>query len=93
MGEQKISYTDEEIFEKLKGILEICCPDLDVNTVKPDSVINRDLGIDSLNFVMIMVKVEAAFDIRVEDEEWDHLHTAQDVIDKVKEELAKKAEA
>ena len=90
MGEVKTNYTDEEIFNKLKEILEICCPDLDINTVTPDSVINRDLGIDSMNFVMIMVKVEAAFDIHVEDEEWDDLHTAQDVIDKVKEELAKK---
>ncbi|MBQ1916235.1 MAG: acyl carrier protein [Lachnospiraceae bacterium] len=84
-------YTDDQIFEKLKEILGICCPDLSIDTVTKDTVINRDNGIDSLNFIMIMSKVEAAFDIRVPDADWDRLSTAQDVIDKVQEQLALKA--
>ena len=84
-------YTDDQIFEKLKEILGICCPDLSIDTVPKDTVINRDNGIDSLNFIMIMSKVEAAFDIRIPDADWDRLSTAQDVIDKVQEQLALKA--
>ena len=72
-------YTDDQIFEKLKEILGICCPDLSIDTVT------------NLNFIMIMSKVEAAFDIRVPDADWDRLSTAQDVIDKVQEQLALKA--
>ncbi|MDD6551866.1 MAG: acyl carrier protein [Lachnospiraceae bacterium] len=85
------NYTDDQIFEKLKEILSICCPDLSIATVTKDTVINRDNGIDSLNFIMIMSKVEAAFDIRVPDADWDRLSTAQDVIDKVQEQLALRA--
>lgn len=84
-------YTDDEIFDKLKDILAICCPDLDLSKMTKDSVINRDLGVDSMNFVMIMAKVESTFGIRVPDEEWDRLSTAQDVIDKVQELTSKEA--
>lgn len=85
-----MTYTDEEIFDKLKEILGICCPDLDISTIDLNTNINRDKGIDSLNFIMIMTKVESAYDIRIPDEEWDKLSTPQDVIDKVQEQLAAK---
>ncbi|MQN01307.1 MAG: hypothetical protein FRC54_05085 [bacterium LCO1.1] len=37
-----------------------------------------------MNFIMIMAKVEGAFDITVPDELWGKLSTSQDVIDVVK---------
>lgn len=84
-------YTEDEIFEKLKKILKICMPEADVDGITRDSVINRDLGADSMNFIMIMAKVEGAFDITVPDELWGTLSTAQDVIDIVKKLTDEKA--
>lgn len=86
-----MTYTDDEIFAKLKEILKICMPGIDVSKITPSSVINRDLGVDSMNFIMIMAKVEAAFGITVPDELWSRLSTAQDVIDEVKKLTDKKA--
>ncbi|MCH3987955.1 MAG: acyl carrier protein [Lachnospiraceae bacterium] len=86
-------YTEDEIFERLKKILKICMPEADIASVTRDTVINRDLGIDSMNFIMIMAKVEGAFDITVPDELWSRLSTAQDVIDIVKKLTDEKAEA
>lgn len=83
--------SDEEIFAKLKEILGICCPDLDMATIEMDTPINRDQGIDSLNFIMIMTKVEAAYGIRIPEETWDSLSTPHDVIEKVQEQLALKS--
>lgn len=86
-----MTYTEDEIFEKLKGILKICMPEADLSKIRRDSVINRDLGADSMNFIMIMAKVEGAFDITVPDELWGKLSTSQDVIDVVKKLTDEKA--
>lgn len=80
-------YSDDQIFEKLKEILSLSCPDMNISDVTKDTVINRDNGVDSLNFIMIMTKIEAAYDIRIPDSDWDKLSTAQDVIEKVQEQL------
>lgn len=40
-------YTEDEIFERLKKILKICMPEADIASVTRDTVINRDLGIDT----------------------------------------------
>jgi acyl carrier protein len=89
----KMTYTEDEIFEKLKEILKICMPETDISSITRDCVINRDLGVDSMNFIMIMAKVEGAFAITVPDELWSRLSTAQDVIDIVKKLTDEKAAA
>lgn len=83
-------YTEDEIFEKLKGILKICMPEADLSSVRKDSVINRDIGADSMNFIMILAKVEGAFGITIPDELWSQLSTAQDVIDVIQRLTAEK---
>lgn len=86
-------YTDQEIMNKLGEILQVCLPEVPLETLTPDTVINRDLGVDSMNFVMIMVKVESAFDIRTNDDDWTNLSTVQDVVDLIKQYLAAKENA
>ncbi len=83
-------YTEDEIFEKLKEILKICMPEADLSSVRKDSVINRDIGADSMNFIMILAKVEGAFGITIPDELWSQLSTAQDVIDVIQRLTAEK---
>lgn len=76
--------TDQEIFEKVRDIAVLCMPELKEEDITMESVINRDMGIDSMNFIMILCKVEAAFDIRVPDEDWPRLSSMRDVIEEVK---------
>lgn len=83
-------YTEDEIFKKLKEILKICMPEADLSSVRKDSVINRDIGADSMNFIMILAKVEGAFGITIPDELWSQLSTAQDVIDVIQRLTAEK---
>ena len=83
-------YTEDEIFEKLKEILKICMPEADLSSVRKDSVINRDIGAESMNFIMILAKVEGAFGITIPDELWSQLSTAQDVIDVIQRLTAEK---
>ncbi|MDD6789175.1 MAG: acyl carrier protein [Lachnospira sp.] len=85
-----MDYTEDEIFEKLKEILKICMPEADLSSVRKDSVINRDIGADSMNFIMILAKVEGAFGITIPDELWSQLSTAQDVIDVIQRLTAEK---
>ena len=82
--------TEDEICEKLKEILKICMPEADLSSVRKDSVINRDIGADSMNFIMILAKVEGAFGITIPDELWSQLSTAQDVIDVIQRLTAEK---
>ena len=65
-------------------------PEADLSSVRKDSVINRDIGADSMNFIMILAKVEGAFGITIPDELWSQLSTAQDVIDVIQRLTAEK---
>lgn len=76
--------TDEEMLSKLTNIIYACMPELRGTKLYPDTVINRDLGVDSMNFVMIICKIEAQFNIRVPDEEWQRLSTVQDVMNEIR---------
>lgn len=76
--------TDEEMLARLTDIVYACMPELRGTPVYRDTVINRDLGVDSMNFVMIICKIESQFNIRVPDEEWQALSTVQDVMDEIR---------
>lgn len=82
--------SEQEIFGKLLEIIGICMPDMDAGAVTMDSVINRDLGVDSMNFVLIVCKIEAAFDIRIPDKVWPKLSTVRDVVNEVEKRMAAK---
>ncbi len=77
--------TDQEILNELLRIIHVCLPETELNSVKPEMVINRDLGADSMTFVMMMTKVEERFGIRIPEETWKNLSTVQDVIDAIQE--------
>ena len=76
--------TDQQIFDKIADIVEMCTPDIKKEDLSMDSVINQDVSIDSMNFVMILCKTEAYFGFRLPKEEWQQLSSMRDVIDTVK---------
>lgn len=76
--------TDQELMDELLKIIHVCLPETEVETITKDTVINRDLGADSMSFVMLMTKIEARFNIRVPEDTWQNLATVQDVMDAIR---------
>ena len=76
--------TDQERMDELLKIIHICLPETETESVTPETVINRDLGADSMSFVMLMTKIEARFNIRVPEDTWQNLATVQDVMDAIR---------
>lgn len=77
--------TDNEIFDKLVDIIHETMPKTVNEEINPSTVINRDIGIDSMNFILVVCKIEVAFGIEIPDEKWMNLSTMQDIIDMIKE--------
>ena len=78
-----------EIIEKIKTTIKDCFPDMDVRSLEEDSVINTETSIDSMGFVLIICKLEALFDIRIPERQWQKLSTLGDVADAIEKRLPK----
>ena len=76
--------SDEEMLKELLKIIRVCLPETETEKVTMDTVINRDLGADSMSFIMIMTKVEAVFNVRIPEETWKNLATVRDVVNAVR---------
>lgn len=76
--------TDQEMMDELLKIIHIVLPETETESVTPETVINRDLGADSMSFVMLMTKIEGRFNIRIPEDTWKNLSTVQDVIDAIR---------
>ncbi len=70
-----------ENFEQLKGIVSQYLPDdVDASQIKMDSDFIQELNINSANLVDIVLDVEDAFDIRLENEDMDGMQTVTDAL-------------
>ena len=70
-------------FEKLKDIIDDvmkCNPD--ENTM--DTTIVDDLGADSLDIFQIIMGIEDAFDIEIENEDAEKIATVGDAVEQIK---------
>jgi acyl carrier protein len=82
--------TRQEIIEKIKSVLAECFPEQDFSDLREDSVINTDESIDSMGFVLVICKLEAFFDIRIPQRQWQKMLTLGDVANTIEKYLAKK---
>lgn len=77
---------EEEKYQKLKEIIKIYLPeDVVLADIEQDSHFMNDLNINSANLVDIVLDVEDAFDIRLENEDMDQMLTVRNamaIIDK-----------
>lgn len=79
----------EAHFESLKEIIKVYLPeDVSVDEIKPQSNFTTELNINSANLVDIVLDVEDAFDIQLENEDMDGMQTVQDAIDIIKRKIA-----
>ena len=75
--------TREEILQKAVKIIYDCVPELEGAPLKEDTVVNTDMGMDSMNFILVICKLEAEFDVRIPNRQWSKLSTLGEVIDAI----------
>lgn len=71
----------EEKYQKLKNIIKVYLPeDVAFSDISEDSHLMNDLNINSANLVDIVLDVEDAFDIRLENEVMENMQTVNDAV-------------
>ena len=73
----------KELFDRTVKIVHDCVPELDGVELTEDSVINTDMGMDSMNFILVICKLEAEFDVRIPNKLWSKLSTLGEVLDAI----------
>ena len=79
--------TRQEVLEKIKKVISDCFPDMNVAELREDSVVNTDMGMDSMNFILVICKLEALFNVKIPERQWQKLQTLEDVADAVMKRL------
>lgn len=75
------SMPTQEHYKKLKKIIERYLPeDVSVDQITEESHLIHELNINSANLVDIVLDVEDAFDIVLENEDMDQLQTVKDAL-------------
>ncbi len=72
------------ILEKIREILEEQLG-VDAADIRPDSSFVEDLGADSLDFVELVMTMEAEFDIEVDEDDAENISTVQDAVNYIRE--------
>ena len=76
--------TQEEIFEKIKGIIVEQLGVTDTAVTMESSFID-DLGADSLDIVELIMALEEEFDTEIPDSDAEKVVTVGDVVDYIKD--------
>ena len=82
--------TREDVVAKTKEVIYNCFPDMADMDLQEDTVINTETAIDSMGFVLVICKLEAMFDVKVPERQWNKLQTLGDVVDAIYKRLPKK---
>ena len=82
-----ISTNDEEIFEKVKGVIVEQLDVAEGNITMKASFID-DLGADSLDIVELIMALEEEFDIEIPDSDAEKVVTVGDVVEYIKDHVA-----
>lgn len=70
-------------FEKLQEIISNEL-NIDVNEIQMDSKIMDDLGADSLDVFQIIMGIEEAFDLEIDNEDVEKIVTVGDAVEQIK---------
>jgi len=75
--------TRQEIMERTVKIIRDCVPELEGVELNENTVVNTDMGMDSMNFILVICKIEAEFDVRIPNRLWNRLSTLGDLLDAI----------
>ncbi|MGB5943495.1 MAG: phosphopantetheine-binding protein [Leeuwenhoekiella sp.] len=79
-----------DIYNSLKDIIKPYLPeDVDPENISPESHLVRDLNVNSTHLVDIVLDVEDAFDITIEDDELGQMETVDRSIKLIEEKIEK----
>ena len=73
--------TRQELYEKTVKIIRDCVPELADAEITEASVVNTDMGMDSMNFILVICKLEEEFGVKIPNKLWKKLSTLGDVLD------------
>ncbi len=79
----------EEIVQRIREVVLECAPELEGVELNEDTVINTDMGVDSMGFTLIICRLEGNFDVRIPPRQWQKLSTLGDVADAIEKRLPK----
>ena len=82
--------TREDVIQEIKTVIFNCFPDMEGQELTEDTVINTETAIDSMGFILVICKLEALFDVRIPERQWQKLSTMGDVADAIMKRLPKK---
>jgi len=88
-----MAVTREEILEKTNIIIHNCMPELEGVEITEDTIVNKDIGMDSMCFILVMCKVENQFGIKVPEREWKKISTMKELVDVIQKYCDAKEEA
>jgi len=81
----------KERYQKLRDIIEIYLPeDVSVDDISEESHFTNELNINSANLVDIILDVEDAFDITLENDDMDQMQTVKDALGIIELKLSSK---
>ena len=69
--------------EKIKAIIAEVL-NIDADSITEDTTFVDDLGADSLDIFQIIMGIEDAFDIEIENEDAEKITTVQDAVEQIK---------
>ena len=72
-----------EITAKTIEIIHNCVPELQGVELTEASVVNTDMSMDSMSFIMVICKLEAEFNIKIPNRQWNKLKTLGQVVDAI----------
>ena len=75
--------TREEVAEKIIGLIHDSVPKLENEELTEESILSSDTGIDSMDFILVLYKVEGEFSLKIPKEEWEHYTRLGDLVDGV----------
>ena len=75
--------TRQEILQKTIKIVYDCVPELTGMELTEKTVVNTDMGMDSMNFILVMCKLEAEFGVKIPNRQWNRLSTLGEVVDAI----------
>ena len=89
MNRKNINMTQEQIIEKLRGIIEPYVEDKSaLQSMNGETNLLNDLDVNSANLVDIIIDVEDAFDIEIDDDSAEKMLTVKDAVEIVKTKMA-----
>jgi len=81
--------TRQEVLDAIRKVIMDCVPEMAGANLTEDTVINTETAVDSMGFILVICKLEAMFDIRIPERQWQKLSTMGDVADAIMKRLPK----